>query len=274
MMMIAINQRNVRYTFSFLVLFFSMSTSVLATTFTWQGPYVGASLGGGFGNNQMSTNVGSVSDASYFTTSDDINAVNHAGTSTKHPSALIAGIQAGHDWAWKQIVYGVAFDYSTLSLKSSSTALNTYPDNSDEYSVYTSVRTNWLFTFRGRVGYQTVVHLPSLFYFTGGVAMTKLKVSNNFSDNSVFMGTGASSTSQNQIGWTAGAGIEVAAFNHMSVDFEYLYVGVPSVKTMGSIYNTEGGFGFQAQSMNSAFSSTANFHATILKIGLNYRFDE
>jgi outer membrane immunogenic protein len=268
------NQRNLRYVFASVLLSFSIPTSVLATTLIWQGPYAGAYLGGGFGNNRISTNAGSVASTSYFATSTDINAVNNAGTWSKDPMTMIVGIQAGHDWVWKQMVYGVAFDYSTLSLSSSRTAANSYADNSGQYSVYTSMQTNWLFTLRGRAGYQTMLRLPSLFYITAGMAMTQLKVGNGFNDNSALVGAGSSNTSQNKIGWTAGAGIEIASFKHGSVDMEYLYVSVPSVKTSGSISNTQGGFGIPAQSMANPLSSTANFHANIVKIGLNYRFDE
>jgi outer membrane immunogenic protein len=257
-------------------LFFSLSlisTSVSAAT--WQGPYVGAFLGEGFGNNHTSTSTGSVTDTSYFTTPADINSVNNAGTSTKNPASMIVGIQAGHDWVWKQMVYGVAFDYSTLPLSSSTNVSNnTYPDSSDQYSIYTSMSTNWLFTLRGRLGYQTMLHWPTLFYLTGGMALTQLKVNNSFSDNSAFSGAGGTSNSENKIGWTAGAGIELASFKHVSVDLEYLYVHMPSVKTNSSITNTEPGIGIPAQSLTSTFSTTGNFHASLIKLGLNYRFDE
>lgn len=269
-----VTQRNLRYVFISLLLSFVMPSVVLADTFSWQGPYIGAFVGGGYGNNQVSTDAGSVTDTSYFTTRTDINAINNAGTSTKNPGTPIVGIQAGHDWVFKQMVYGIAMDYSALPLSSSSTINNTYPDNTDQYSVYTSMRTNWLFTLRGRLGYQTVLRLPSLFYLTGGLAMAQLKVNNNFNDNSALSGAGGSSTTRNQIGWTAGAGIEVATMNHVTVDFEYLYVQVPSVKTTGSITNTEGGFGIPEQSMTNLLATTASFHANLFKIALNYRFDE
>ncbi len=269
--MLAINQRNLRYVFATL-LSFSIPTSVLA--FTWQGPYAGAYLGGGYGDNHISTTAGSVSDTSYFTSAADINSVNNKGTWTKNPSTAIVGIQAGHDWAWKQLVYGVALDYSTLSLNSSTTTNSTYATSSDQYSIDTSMKTNWLFTLRGRLGYQTMVYVPSLFYVTGGMAMTQLTVNNSFNDNSALAGVGSSNTAQNQIGWTAGAGVEVAALKHVSVDFQYLYIDVPSVKTTGSISNTQGGFGIPIQSMTNSLATNANFHANVFKIGLNYRFDE
>lgn len=265
-----------RYIFTLLFIFFSLPAStVLAASYPWQGSYVGAYFGGGLGNNHLSTTAGNVTDSSYFTTSADIHAVNNGGTFTHHPSSIIAGIQAGHDWARNQIVYGVVFDYGALPLNSSKRVSNLpYPDNSTTYSVYTSMSTNWLLTLRGRLGYQAQLHWQSLLYLTGGLALTQLKINNNYSDNSSLLGAGRNSNAENKIGWAAGAGIELLSHNNMSINVEYLYVQVPSVKTTSFISNTEAGFGIPVQSLNSSFTSTGQFHASLLKIGLNYRFDE
>lgn len=273
-----IYRKNLKLRYGFIsILFASFFTPSIAcaTISTWQGPYLGAYLGGGFGSNHTSTDAGSVSGTSYFSSTADINAVNSAGTSAKNPNTAIIGIQAGHDWVWKQTIYGIAADYGTLSLNSSKTTTNTYPSNSNQYSVYTSMSTNWLFTLRGRVGYPTTIHdWPSLFYLTGGMAMTQLKVNNNFSDNSSSAGAGGQSTFQNQIGWTVGAGLELISFGHASVDIQYLYIQMPSLKTTSSISNTVAGFGIPANSLSNPFSTTGKFSTNLLKIGLNYRFDE
>lgn len=266
-----VNQRNLCY---IVVSLFSISAPVLANQLPWQNPYVGVYLGGGFGNNHVSTNTGSDTNTSYFTTSADINAVNSAGGWQKEPNAMIMGLQMGHDWIWNQMAYGVALDYGTLPLSSSSTVNSTYPDNSDKYSIGTSISTNWLFTLRGKLGYPKMLKYPSLFYLTGGMALTKLKVSHHFNDNSSLAGAGVSDSAQNQIGWTIGAGIDVAAFKHTSVNLEYLYIDMPSIKTTSSISNTQAGFGIPEQSLISPFSTQGKFYANLLKIGLNYRFDE
>ena len=270
----AFNQHNFPYLVASLLVL-SMPSSVLANTYNWQGPYVGAYLGSAIGTLQMSTNAGNVSDSTYFTTIADLNAVNIAGSWTQKPRKMTVGIQAGHTWVWNQLAYGVVSDYSTMQLNSSRVANNNYIDNiPDQYFVSTSMRTNWLFTLRGRLGVHSELYLPSLIYFTGGMAISQLNVGNNFIDTSAFAGTGSSDISQYQIGSALGGGIEVAAFKHVSVNFEYLYIRLPSVKTTGTISNTEGGFGVPVQSLNSSFASATNFHANVYKIGLNYRFDE
>lgn len=263
------------YRFSLLFIFLSIASSAaLAALPSWQGPYLGVYSGGSFGNEHTSTDVGTVTNSSYFTNSANVNAVNNAGAEEHHVQSTIIGIQAGHDWAWNQIVYGIAFDYSALPLVSSSTADNLiYPDNSGRYSVDASMSTHWLFTLRGRVGFATTTWWPTLFYLTGGPALTQLKVSNSFNDN-VSGAAGGNQTVENKKGWVAGAGLDLMPFNHLSLYFEYLYLQVPSVKNTSSITNTQGGFGIPTQSMTSPFTTIGKFHANVIKIGLNYKFDE
>lgn len=262
-----------------LISFLLPASAAIASTSPWQGPYIGAYVGGAFGNTHASTNAGAVTSTSYFTTGTDVNAVNTAGSFQKNPSTGIIGIQAGHDWAWKQLIYGIAADYGALPLSSSDTVTQTYSSGSDQYSVYTAVNTNWLFTLRGRLGYETEMnfprfHWPSLLYVTGGLALAKLEVNNNFSDNSALAGAGGISTSQNQIGWTAGVGIEAMIYDHVSVDLQYLYMNIPSVKTTSSITNTAGGFGIPEQSLTNSFVTTGKLHANLFQVGLNYRFND
>lgn len=270
--MVVIHSKNLRNAFASFI-FISFSLPVFATPL-WQGPYVGAYLGGGFGSNHASTNVGTVTSTSYFLTPADIGAVNGAGSSDNTPSSIIAGVELGHDWVKNQMVYGGVIDYGALPLTSSATANANYPSGLGQYSVHTSMSTNWLLTLRGRAGYQVAWHWPSLFYVTGGLAVTQLKVNNSFSDNTSLSGVGGTNTAENQMGWTAGVGAELIAFCHASVALEYLYVKVPSVKTSSVISNSSAGFGIPVNSLSNGFATTGDFHANLLKLSLNYRFDE
>lgn len=255
----------------FVILLISPMTATAAAP-TWEGSYLGVNLGGVFGDTKTSTNVGAASNTSYLGAAD-INAVTAAGTFEQHPSSVIVGLQAGHDWLWKQMVYGVILDYGMFSLNSNNSTTNTYSDLSGQYTVNTAVSTNWLFTLRGRLGYPIVVRWPSLVYVTGGMAMTNLKVSNTFRDNTDLEGAGGSHHSQNQLGWTAGLGMELAAFKHGSIDLQYLYVNIPSSETSTSITNEQGGFGIPEASLTSPFVTTGQLYANLVKISLNYRFD-
>lgn len=252
---------------------FSFS-SIAVANHTWQGPYVGAYFGGAAGHNHTTTNAGSITASSYFTAAADANTVNNAGSWNDDPRSEIIGIQAGHDWLWKETVIGVVADYGVMPLNKSTTATGVLPVSGDTYSVYTSVGTNWLLTLRGRVGYQTMLRWPSLFYITGGAAITQLRVNNNYSDNAALVGFGGTHATENQIGWTAGAGIEIATFGRGSLDLEYLYVRIPSVTVNSSIANSAAGFGIPVNSLSNNFSTTGSFHANIFRLGFNYRFEE
>jgi outer membrane immunogenic protein len=254
---------------------FAASIPLSAVAANWQGPYAGAFVGGAFGSNHISSGAGTVTSTSYFATTADVNAVNNAGSYSKNPDTAILGVVAGHDWAREHLVFGVAVDYSAMPLNSSKKTNGlTYPDSTDIFAVSTTISTNWLFTLRGRIGYQTVWRWPSLLYLTGGMAITQLKINNSFSDRSSLAGNGSSQQSSNQIGWTGGAGLEVASCDHMTVNLEYLYIQVPSVNSSASITNTNAGFGIPARSLTSNLSTSGQFHAGLLTIGINYRFDE
>lgn len=82
---------------------------------------------------------------------------------------------------------------------------------------------NWTSSLRGRVGYDAGAFMP---YLTGGLALAGATVSDGPTDNS-----------QVHFGWTAGAGVEVAATEQISLDLNYRYsdygqatydVGTPS----------------------------------------------
>lgn len=256
------------------LLFTLLVSSFSVAAAPWQGPYMGAYFGGAYANNHLSTNTGSATDTSYFTTSADSNAVNSAGTYSKHPTSVIAGIQAGHDWVNKKMVYGVVVDYGVLPVNSSKSVTNLYPGSSDSYTINTSMSTNWLLTLRGRMGWQTQIHWPALFYLTAGMAVTQLKIHNSFSDTTSLVGKGSNSSAENNIGWTAGAGVELISLGKTTVDLQYLFVHMPSVSTTSFISNSEAGFGVTVKSLNSPFTSVGDFHTSLIKIALNYRFDE
>lgn len=250
----------------------SAMPAAFAETTPWQGPYLGIYTGAAFNDAQLSTQTGSSSNA--YLTAADSNAIDSASSASQSSTSAIAGIQAGQDWVWQQWVYGVLLDYSSLHVSTAQNTDNaTYPNSSEQYSVSSSMSLNWLFSLRGRVGYATTVQQwPSLFYLTAGPAFTQVNVNNSFSDNTSYAGTGSSKTSSYQLGWTAGAGLEVLSFQHLSLNVEYLYVRIPSIDTNGEISNSQGGFGTPAQSLSNPFSSSGKLTSNELKIGLKYRF--
>ena len=84
-------------------------------------------------------------------------------------------------------------------------------------------RNNWLATFRGRIGYAFDRWLP---YITGGGAYGNVKATVSVPAFGL-----AASSSNNQLGWTVGAGLEYAFLSNWSAKIEYLYVDLGSFDT-------------------------------------------
>ncbi len=109
--------------------------------------------------------------------------------------------------------------------------------------------TDYLATVRGRVGYAFGTILP---YVTGGVAFGRTQININDADGSSF-----ARRSQDHVGWTAGAGVEVAVGGNWTAKVEYNYIDLAR-RTYGL-----GGFGL------ADVAVAPQVHA--VKVGLNYR---
>jgi len=107
-------------------------------------------------------------------------------------------------------------------------------------------RNNWLGTVRGRIGQSFNGFLP---YLTGGLAYGGVRAS-----NSLF---GATRTTQ--IGWTVGAGFEMAFGSQWSAKLEYLYVDLGSFDC-----GLPCGLGVP---------QNVGMTANVVRAGLNYKFD-
>jgi len=82
--------------------------------------------------------------------------------------------------------------------------INGYDANSDlDYDI------NWTASLRGRAGFDGGAFMP---YLTGGLAVAGATGE-----------IGGDESSQVHFGWTAGAGVEVAATDNLSVDLQYRY---------------------------------------------------
>lgn len=115
---------------------------------------------------------------------------------------FVAGGQIGYDIQTNNWVWGVVLDGSYTGVDGTTAGLAPLPQ-------YTSELT-WLATLRGRVGYAMGSFLP---YVTAGGAI-----------GSIDSTLGALSDDQIHTGWTAGAGVEVALGNGLTLGGEYLFV--------------------------------------------------
>jgi outer membrane immunogenic protein len=150
--------------------------------------------------------------------------VSNSGTS---PSGAAGGITAGYNWQNGQFVFGGETD---LQLS-----------GADDVFAAWKFSNPWFGTLRARGG---LAYNNILFYGTVGLAYGGLRA------ESVVTGVTESKTS---IGWTAGAGMEVAMTPAWSVKAEYLYIGLAD-RSYG-ITGTDNGIG-----------------SSLLRVGVNYHF--
>jgi outer membrane immunogenic protein len=123
--------------------------------------------------------------------------------------------------------------------------------------------TDWLATFRGRVG---LTFNDWLLYVTGGAAVTEQKLTNT--DGGPLGGLvvgGSSSANSTKVGWTAGVGGE-KLFGQWSIKAEYLFARFDGLSTTTTV-TTVGLTNTQIVTV-----ATDHLDAHIARVGFNYHF--
>jgi outer membrane immunogenic protein len=165
----------------------------------------------------------------------------------------LAGGQIGFNWQAGMFVFGAEVDgqwsgqESTLTVGCGAGCTATQ-----------NVKLRSLVTGRGRLGLAFDWIMP---YVTGGAALV------NGLDNLTVTVGGVTANfmplSGSTLGWTAGAGVEMALWTNWSAKFEYLYVSANGANVIAPIPNALGG-GFATTPME--------YRDNIVRVGLNYRF--
>lgn len=243
---------------------------------TWTGSYIGAFLGHAWADVDLRTDAGAfIPNTTYFTAPENIASVNRNGSGSLNPDEVVAGVQIGTNLQSGQFVVGLEADFGSFNIGGAKGVTGfTYPVFAPpaDYTMRASMSTDWLVTGRARLGWTPQPNV--LLYATGGIAVTNLRVSNTFSDNASSQGVGGSSASETLVGWTLGAGGELALSREWSIKAEYLYLDFGSVTTKGSVFCGPAvaaictGLGF----VPSPYTSSADLSAHVARVGLNYKF--
>lgn len=234
-------------------------TLLQSTTFAhpnWQGFYLGASTGGELAefNTKTTSQAGTTLSAIHS------NAINRVGNQTLRPDGFLSGITTGYNWQINQYVIGIESDVQSLSLNETGNSGSIlYPDSAtDRFVLTTYSNQNWLFTARPRIG---LITDKGLLYLTGGLAVTALQSDFIFSNN-----LGALESKQlNQLktGYALGAGFETGLTQNISLKAEYLFASFGKINAyhMNNDIN------------NHFFSNSVTLRENMLRLGLNYHFD-
>lgn len=247
--------------------------------YNWTGFYVGANVGGAWGLYGSSTAVdcnvpGFVppSTFSYLCSTGfpgDGDLVAAAGTGRFDANGFTGGFQAGANWQISNFVAGLESDFGAFRLAGSRQGSGVLVQSwfGTPFTVTTSANTDWLFTFRGRVGFTVLPNL--LTYVTGGLAVTRIATNTTYADNNTnFLGpvSGSWGGSAVKTGYTVGVGAEYALANNWTVKAEYLYLNFGSVFANGTIRDGLGQGYFQA------LSTRTDLTANIARLGVNRKF--
>jgi outer membrane immunogenic protein len=169
------------------------------------------------------------------------------------PSGAIAGGQIGFNWQAGMFVFGAEIDGQWSGQENTFTVACGASCTATE-----SIKIRSLATGRGRFGLAFDWLMP---YVTAGAAL--VNGLNNLS--MTVAGTTASFAplSHSTLGWTAGAGVEVALWSNWSAKLEYLYISANGATKVAPIPNALG-VGFA--------STPGDYRDNVVRVGFNYRF--
>jgi outer membrane immunogenic protein len=169
------------------------------------------------------------------------------------PSGAIAGGQIGFNWQAGMFVFGGEIDGQWSGQENTFSAACGPGCTATE-----SIKIRSLATGRGRFGLAFDWFMP---YVTAGAAMV-----NGLNNLTMTVGGTTASfapLSHTTLGWTAGAGVEVALWSNWSAKLEYLYVSANGATKLAPIPSVLG-LGFA--------STPGDYRDNIVRVGFNYRF--
>ena len=231
----------------------------------WTGIYFGVNAGYGWAQGSSNTVFGGGAANTALlipagaTTPFGLGATELGGTSllgSSSPRGGIAGGQVGFNWQAGMVVFGAEFDAQWSGQSNAVSLICTPPIPGCTATEAVKIRS--LTTGRARIGLAFDWLMP---YVTAGGVLVNAR-----DDLTVNVG-GASANfqplSNTTLGWTAGAGVDVALSSNWSARFEYLHIRANGITSSVLIPGFLG---------NGTASETASYRDNIVRVGLNYRF--
>lgn len=229
----------------------------------WTGFYVG-----GFGNvtiGRARANTSTISGSQSFFTNASVETISTLGAQTIKPTGFNGGGTIGFNYQRGHFFVGGEADFGTNRINKSVTASGANPAQTANFTITQTVKSDYLFTARHRGG---VAVKKALIYVTGGVAVTKIKYTENFTESKVIESE-SGAFEKTKSGWTAGAGTEIKVTGRWSVKGEYLF------SKFGRTAITSNNFVFSTLSLpapNQTFTHSTDLEIHSIRFGINYRF--
>lgn len=178
---------------------FNDGRAPVLTQANWNGFYAGVLGGGGTNQTRIADPTGGL-----------------PGEFGNHGNGVTLGALAGYNWQIApKFIAGVEGDFSWLGVNHD---IQDYDD-----TAHFAVKTHWMATLRGRLGYSTG---PALLYATAGGAW--LNVNETFGFLAAVPGSGSKTLS----GLTVGGGIESLLGNNWTSRNEYLFIDARNGNTL------------------------------------------
>ncbi len=245
------------------------SSAVAQTTTpdTWTGPYIGGNIGGSWGNTSLRASLAPGSGAVAIPPGDVASVLGTPVTTNSSTAGFAIGGEAGYNWQSGHWVLGIETDGGALDIRQSRNhtfpsvlMVNppTSPPSNATFTISQSVKTDWMWTLRPRVGYAWG---PWLAYLTGGLGVTDARISAAYSNTSGQPPVSFTHSST-RTGGVIGLGGAWMFAPGWSGKLEWLYSDFGNVS--GSIPIGSNNFG--------VFTSSGNVRANVLRTGVDYKF--
>lgn len=213
----------------------------------WNGPYIGVNLGQGSAEFDGSLTV-----------------VDQKGKTVQGPTSygidadgIFGGVQVGYNHRVGNFFIGLEADLQTADISGSTS----FGSKAFSYSASTSV--DWFGTARVRAGYATDA---MLIYATGGLAFANIDVDATFKNSN---GTAQLSSSDTQVGFVLGGGVEFALRPNWSLKLEYQYLNFGSLSAEDSFF-----WEYCKKHYSNTVSTDIDTDIHTVRIGLNYAFHD
>lgn len=255
------------------------------TKVAFEGAYAG--LNGGYGGGDVQSFINTYTVSTNGSAGPWNSSANNAKNTDRYGGALVGG-QIGYNYILPNHIFlggEYDFNWANIANRNSNAQLNFGGFNSANtyYGVFgsslgsnTQTSLNWISTARIRVGYQSGSLLP---YLTGGFAFGnatnslsgyaagyQLTISSGSPSTTILNSLGSGSNSRLLTGWAAGAGVEYAILQNLSLKTEYLFT------QLGSLPQNNLAISFPYPNNNLGFSvgsaGPLGFHQ--IRVGLNY----
>ena len=238
--------------------------SVPLTPVEWTGIYFGVNAGYGWASGSSNTVFGGgpanavLGIPAGATTPFGLGATELGNTdlsNSSRPRGGIAGGQIGFNWQAGMVVFGAELDAQWSGQSDTVSLICTPPKPGCTATEAIKIRS--LTTGRARIGLAFDWLMP---YVTAGGALVNVR--DDLTENVGGLSASFPPLSGTTLGWTAGAGVDVALSSNWSARLEYLHIRANGITSSVLIPGFLG---------NGSAAETATYRDNIVRIGLNYR---